>query len=93
MQNDYIRENGEIQDLDRVMYLQLQLRAAERCTREGYPLHGYFVWSFMDNFEWREGFSKRFGVVYVDFSDSSLKRIAKDSALFMNQVITHNKLF
>ena len=50
--------------------------------------HGYFVWSLMDNFEWAFGYSRRFGIIYVDYATQ--RRILKDSALFMCQVIAAN---
>ena len=57
---------------------------------EGVPLAGYFAWSLMDNFEWAEGYNKRFGIVYVDYATQ--RRILKDSALFYSEVIERNGL-
>jgi len=51
----------------------------------GVPLHGYFVWSLMDNFEWAEGYRKRFGLVYVDYE--TMERVPKDSAVWYSGVI------
>lgn len=48
------------------------------------------MWSFLDNFEWADGYSERFGVVYVDFT--TLERIPKSSARFLSEVATHNAL-
>jgi beta-glucosidase len=64
-------------DLDRVMYLRSYLRQVQRAQREGYPVVGYFPWSLMDNFEWAYGYSKRFGIVYIDYP--TLERVPKDS--------------
>jgi beta-glucosidase len=67
--------DGQVEDPDRVSYLERYLDAALRARADGVPLDGYFVWSLLDNFEWSEGYSKRFGIVYVDFE--TLERIPK----------------
>ena len=72
------------------VYLREHFRAAGRAIDEGVPLRGYFVWSFMDNFEWAEGYSKRFGVVRVDFE--TLERTVKDSGWFLKDVIASNSV-
>jgi len=54
----------------------------------GAPLAGYFVWSFLDNFEWDRGYSQRFGIVYVNYETQ--ERIPKDSALWFQGVIAAN---
>ncbi len=59
--------NGHVDDVPRVEYLQSHLRAARQAIETGVDLRGYFVWSLLDNFEWQSGFSKRFGIVRVDF--------------------------
>src|SRR5438067_697682 len=59
--------DGAIHDDDRIGYLRDHLVAAGRALSAGVKLHGYFVWSLLDNFEWQEGYKRRFGVVYVDF--------------------------
>ncbi|HNJ04350.1 MAG TPA: family 1 glycosylhydrolase, partial [Leptospiraceae bacterium] len=56
-----------------------------RAKRDGYPVHGYFVWSFLDNFEWAFGYRPRFGLVHVDYETQV--RIPKDSALFYRDLI------
>jgi beta-glucosidase len=56
----------------------------------GVPLAGYFVWSLFDNFEWAEGLSDRFGIVYVDFATQ--RRIPKASALWLKRVIATNSV-
>jgi len=81
-------ENGRVPDLRRLDYLRQHFLAAHRAIQEGVPLAGYFVWSFMDNFEWAEGFSQRFGIVWVDYE--SQQRILKDSALWYKDVIADN---
>ncbi len=81
---DYLATDGQVHDPERVKYLHLHLDACARAAADGVPLHGYFVWSLLDNFEWAWGFQKRFGIVFVDFSDR--RRVVKDSARFVAQV-------
>ncbi len=59
-----------------------------QAIEEGVPLRGYFVWSLLDNFEWAFGYTKRFGIVYVDYETQ--KRIPKASALWYRQIISKN---
>jgi len=81
-------QNGRIDDADRVMYLRNYVTQLHRAVAEGYPLKGYFLWSLMDNFEWADGYSKRFGIHYVDFKTQ--KRIPKLSAAWYKEVIARN---
>jgi beta-glucosidase len=76
---------GRVADPRRVEYLRTHLRAARAAIRAGVNLKGYFAWSLLDNFEWAFGYSKRFGLVYVDFASQT--RTPKDSARFYRQVI------
>jgi beta-glucosidase len=69
--------NGRVSDPLRVAYLRDHLEAVAAALAQGVPVAGYFVWSLMDNFEWAEGYSKRFGLVYVDYPTQ--RRIVKDS--------------
>jgi beta-glucosidase len=80
--------NGRIDDADRVMYLRNYVSQFHRAIADGYPLKGYFLWSLMDNFEWADGYSKRFGIHYVDFPTQ--RRIPKLSAAWYKQVIARN---
>jgi beta-glucosidase len=57
-----------VRDPRRVDYLRSYITACAEATLQGTPLHGYFVWSLLDNFEWSEGYTKRFGIVYVDYA-------------------------
>ena len=66
--NDAPDEDGQIRDERRVAYLESHFAAAARALRCGVPLKGYFVWSLLDNFEWAEGYSQRFGLIWVDFA-------------------------
>ena len=70
-------ENHQIHDKDRVEYLQEHLHAVEVMNQKGLNIKGYYCWSFMDNFEWAWGYTKRFGIVYVDYE--TMERIPKDS--------------
>ena len=72
------RENGSVADPARIGYLSAHFSEAARAIKAGVPLEGYFIWSLMDNFEWSEGYTKRFGILYVDYKTQ--QRIAKESA-------------
>src|SRR5271163_4888954 len=86
--DDVIAANGHIEDTDRVMYLRNHLTHLHRAASEGYPIKGYFLWSLLDNFEWADGYSKRFGIHYVDFKTQ--KRTPKLSAEWYREVIQRN---
>lgn len=85
---DRIAPDGRIYDTDRVMYLRNHLIAASRAVADGIPLHGYFLWSLLDNFEWLWGYTKRFGIIYVNYSN--LERTPKESARFYRETIARN---
>ena len=74
-----------VHDPERVDYLHGHLGAAADAIADGADIRGYFAWSLLDNFEWAHGYSKRFGIVHVDFGTQ--KRTPKDSAHFYAQVI------
>ncbi|HEY4575375.1 MAG TPA: GH1 family beta-glucosidase [Thermoanaerobaculia bacterium] len=80
--------HGELADPLRVDYLRTHLQAAREAIDRGVDLRGYFAWSLLDNLEWSLGFSKRFGIVHVDFE--TLKRTPKNSARFYSEVIRTN---
>jgi beta-glucosidase len=86
--DDVVNASGHIEDVDRIMYLRNHLTHLHRAAKEGYPVEGYFLWSLLDNFEWADGFSKRFGLHYVDFK--TLKRTPKLSAEWYKDVIAKN---
>ncbi len=86
--DDVPNAEGQIEDLDRVMYLRNHIANVHRAVTEGYPIKGYFLWSLLDNFEWCDGYTKRFGIHYVDFKTE--KRTPKLSAEWYRQVIAHN---
>ena len=79
--DDTVAADGTVHDDDRIAYLRDHLVAARRALAAGVKLRGYFVWSLLDNFEWAEGFSRRFGVVRVDFA--TLKRTPKSSFAYL----------
>jgi len=86
--DDVLTPAGRVDDIDRLMYLRNHLTHLHRATVEGYPVKGYFLWSLMDNFEWADGYSKRFGIHYVDFKTQ--KRTPKLTAEWYREVISHN---
>src|ERR1700746_4064720 len=80
--------DGSVYDLDRVMYLRNYLTQLQRATSDGVPVKGYFLWSLMDNFEWADGYTNRFGLHYVDYATQ--KRTPKLSAQLYREVIAQN---
>ncbi|MGH8190557.1 MAG: GH1 family beta-glucosidase [Rhodanobacteraceae bacterium] len=81
-------EGGRVKDPLRAAYLRSHLLAARAAMRQGVDLRGYFVWSLLDNFEWAQGYARRFGIVHVDFATQ--QRTPKASAKFYADVIaTH----
>ena len=86
--NDGPDAAGRVVDTRRVNYLRDHFRAAHRAMNNGVPLAGYFVWSLMDNFEWAEGYSQRFGIVWVDYETQ--QRVVKDSGHWYQDVIAAN---
>jgi beta-glucosidase len=86
--DDVIAPIGEVDDPQRVDYLRRHFAVAEQAISNGADLRGYFVWSLLDNFEWAYGYSKRFGIVYVDYPTQ--RRIPKTSAAWYSRVIAAN---
>jgi beta-glucosidase len=87
---DYVSPEGEVNDLERMEYLDGHLDAAWRAIEDGVNLSGYFHWSLMDNFEWARGYQRRFGLYFVDFGTQ--RRLAKRSAGFYAAVARANAL-
>ncbi len=77
-----------VHDVRRIAYLRAHLLQLHRAMEAGVPVSGYFVWSLLDNFEWVYGYTKRFGLIYVDFKTEA--RTLKDSARWYAQVIRDN---
>ncbi len=88
--NDKIDDDCKVHDNIRIDYLRDHFKTAHRLIKEGVPLKGYYVWSLMDNFEWALGYSKRFGLIYIDYETQ--QRILKDSSLWYREVIERNGL-
>ncbi len=85
---DTVGADGTVDDPKRVAYYRDHLAQAARAVEAGIPLKGYFAWSLMDNFEWGYGYTKRFGLVYVDYETQ--RRIPKASADFYRRAIAEN---
>ena len=88
--DDVLAADGQVYDTDRVMYLNAYLTQLQRAVSEGVPVKGYFCWSLLDNYEWADGYGKRFGITYVDFKTQ--KRTPKLSSKFYSSVIARNGL-
>ncbi|MDQ0939449.1 GH1 family beta-glucosidase [Streptomyces sp. V1I1] len=88
--DDYADPSGEVHDPERVEYLRAHLSAVHRAIGAGADVRGYFLWSLLDNFEWAYGYSKRFGIVHVDFATQ--RRTVKDSARWYGDVIARGGL-
>ncbi|MEW2633653.1 GH1 family beta-glucosidase [Streptomyces sp. NPDC048389] len=88
--DDYADPSGAVHDPERVAYLHAHLSAVHRAIGEGADVRGYFLWSLLDNFEWAYGYSKRFGIVHVDFATQ--RRTFKDSAHWYADVIARGGL-
>jgi len=86
--SDVVSDDGQVYDSDRIMFLRAYLTQLQRATADGVPVHGYFLWSAQDNFEWMDGFGNRFGLIYVDFKTQ--KRTPKLSAQWFRQAALCN---
>lgn len=82
--------DGQVYDTDRVMFLRNYLTQLQRAIADGVPVKGYFLWSLMDNFEWADGYTNRFGLHYVDYTTQ--RRTPKLSAAFYREVIAANRV-
>ena len=85
---DYVTQDGTVEDYERLQYLRDHLTALHEAIEHGVNLRGYFAWSLLDNFEWAEGYAKRFGLVFVDFGTQ--KRVIKRSGEFYAAVARTN---
>lgn len=88
--DDVVGEDGLVHDADRTEFLELHLGAILDAIELGVPVHGYFYWSLMDNYEWAWGYDKRFGIVRVDYD--TLERSPKDSARAYARIISGRTL-
>ncbi len=82
---DDVLEDGRVHDHFRCDYINLHLQACKRAIDEGINLKGYFAWSLLDNFEWAWGYSRRFGIIYVDYDTQ--QRYPKNSAYMLRDII------
>jgi beta-glucosidase len=87
---DVVSEDGRVHDEQRIRYLQQHLAAVHRALADGAAVRGYYLWSLLDNFEWAYGYSKRFGIVHVDYATQ--QRTVKDSGRWYADVVGRNGL-
>ncbi|WP_353483444.1 GH1 family beta-glucosidase [Haliscomenobacter sp.] len=81
---------GQVADQERITFFEGYLGAIQEAIQNGVNLQGYFIWSLMDNFEWASGYSKKFGITYIE--EGTLNRIPKESAKWYGEVIRQNGL-
>ena len=85
---DIVAPDGGIHDGNRIAFLDLYISNLQKAADEGVPIMGYFHWSYCDNFEWTDGYTRRFGLVYVDYPTQ--KRTIKDSGYWYKEVMETN---
>jgi len=83
--NDRVSRNGKVHDNKRIDYVRRHLKKIVKLNEQGADIRGYFIWSLIDNFEWANGYSRRFGIVYMDYETQD--RILKDSAVWYKDLI------
>jgi beta-glucosidase len=88
--HDYVDPEGSVDDLERVAYLKDHFGETLAAIEAGVDVRGYFVWSLLDNFEWADGYSRRFGLVYVDFGTQA--RIPKASARWYQRLTASHRV-
>jgi beta-glucosidase len=86
----YEKENGRVPDVHRVHFFREELAELSRAITDGAKVRSFHAWSLLDNFEWTDGYSQRYGLIYVDFRDQ--KRTVKDSGLWYGRVAAANRL-
>jgi beta-glucosidase len=82
---DVVEDDGSVHDPERRQYLEDHIAACAEALSLGVPLQGYFIWSLMDNFEWAFGYTRRFGIVHVDYSTQ--QRTVKDSGRWVRSFL------
>ena len=87
--SDVVTHDGRVHDVERIAYLDGYIGAVEEAITGGANVRGYFVWSLLDNFEWALGYSKRFGLVHVDYP--TLRRVPKDSFYWYRDLIASSR--
>lgn len=85
---DELATDGMVKDNDRIEYLKHHLAQVHRAIQDGCSINGYYAWSLMDNFEWAYGYSKRFGLVHINYD--TLERVPKESAYWYRDIIKEN---
>lgn len=85
---DWISSDGMVHDPQRIEFMRRYLKENLRAIEDGVDVRGYFYWSLLDNFEWEKGYSKRFGLVHVDYENQ--KRRVKDSGRWYRRIIDSN---
>lgn len=86
--HDNVSNDGRVHDPNRIQFLDEYIGAMQKASDDGADVRGYFLWTFLDNFEWDKGYNERFGIVYVDFATQ--KRIVKDSAYWYQSIMESN---
>ncbi len=86
--HDWVALDGQVHDPNRIDFLHRYMLEMKKAVEEGVDIRGYFLWTFLDNFEWTNGYNDRFGLVYVDYATQ--KRIPKDSCSWYRDVIKTN---
>jgi beta-glucosidase/6-phospho-beta-glucosidase/beta-galactosidase len=84
-------DDGEMQDVDRINYLELHFEAVVKAINDGCHVTGHTSWSLIDNFEWLLGYTEKFGIIRVDVEDPELKRVEKDSSTWLRNVIKNRQ--
>src|SRR5262249_13855984 len=87
---DVVDADGRVRDPERTRYLAEHLRAVHAALERGADVRGYVAWSLLDNFEWAQGYTQRFGLVHVDYETQ--RRTVKDSGRFFAKVVARNAL-
>jgi beta-glucosidase len=85
---DWVSLDGKVHDPGRIDFIRRHLLEFERVHTDGVPIEAYFHWSFIDNFEWAQGYKQRFGLIYCDYPTGT--RTPKDSAAWYAEVIRTN---
>ena len=86
--HDMVFSDGKVHDPKRIEFLHTYLNCLSKAIDDGVPVKGYLHWSFLDNFEWSDGYDQRFGIIFVDYE--TLRRTPKDSAYWYANVIATN---
>ena len=90
LDSPYEKENGEVPDARRTEFFREELAELARAIADGANVRAFHAWSLLDNFEWTDGYTQRYGLTYVDFRDQ--KRTVKDSGRWYARVAAANRL-